>query len=270
VIGLKSIPGFKYPIGIAYVAMPSDLEREAYLRDCYMNCYISIKTEDGGFLNRISIDPETLNFITFPLKAGELGSTVVYVVDTLYQQPHIIGRLLDPNELGDGREHSFKFRRVLDGGFVEVSGSGKDRSINLLVDGGDQQGAVNIHIFNKNQDCSLNVDVTGDVNVVASGAINASSHKGVLLQTLGDAQTKFEQTDTEHKFTSQKVIINEGKDPMILGNELKSLLEDLITEISNITTVTALGLQPIVNKVKVTALKDRLSDILSQEGFLNK
>jgi hypothetical protein len=271
VIGLQRIPGYKYSVGIAYIAMPSDLERETYIRDCYKNCFVSIKTEDGGFLNRIAINPETMNFIDFPTEAGKLGSAVVYVVDDLYQQPHIIGRIQSPDELGDGREHGFKFRRALDGGFVEVSGSGKDRSINLLVDGEEQKGSVNIHIFNKNQDCELKVDVTGDVNVVASGVVTATSHKGVIIQTLGEGDsTRFEQTDTEHKFTSQKVIVNDGEDPMVLGNELKTFLENLIDEIGAITTVTALGLQPIVNKVKVTALKDKLNTILSKEGFLNK
>ena len=47
-------------------------------------------------------------------------------------------------------------------------------------------------------------------------------------------------------------------------------MKDLITEISNITTTTALGTQPVINKAQLLQYIQKLDDNLSQEAYLKK
>lgn len=270
---IKTIPGFKWTIGRAYIAMPSDMERAAYLRDCFLNWQVCVWTEDGAFHNRVPIDPEVLSFVTFPSDNKSVGSPVIYATDDQFQQPVIVARLAMRTELGDGKENQFKFRRKLGDQLVEINGSANDTAINLIVDGAGQAGQMNINIFNQNKDCVLSVDVAGDVNVTASGAVITNAQTQIELTTTdsgSDNSASFQQSTTENKFYNQKLIVNDGTDPLTLGNEMKKFLSDFIDEVAETTVVTALGLQPIVNKVKVMAFKNRLDEFLSKVGFIDK
>jgi hypothetical protein len=270
--GTTPIPGYKYNAGIAYVAIPRDLDRAQYLKDCYINHHISIRTHDGGFHNRVPISPEVLNFIIFPDTTEKLGSPVIYVTDHQYQNHYIVNRLVSRDELGDSSEHKFKFTRKIDDAYVEVSGSAQDRSINIVVNGSDKKGAININMFNDNKDCELALDIQGDFVVKATNNTSFDQYGEFKISTHDeDSNTSsFTQTSQENKFNSAKFIINNGEDKMVLGNKLVSFFEDLIDEISKITTLTKLGKQPILNKAKVLALKRKLKDFISQEAFLNK
>jgi len=76
-------------------------------------------------------------------------------------------------------------------------------------------------------------------------------------------------TDTATIYQVKKVNIGKGAEAMVLGNTLKALMDDFITHVSSITTVTLLGTQPIINKALVESLKKRTANILSEYGFLD-
>lgn len=271
--GVEPIPGYKYTVGLAYVAIPSDISRADYIKDCYLNSQLSIRCEDGAFYNRAPVSPEVLDFLTFPTDPKLNGTPVIYVTEEQYSQPVVVARLQMREELGDGKENQFKFRRKLGDQLVEINGSASDGTLNLIVDSAGQPGSINVHIFNQAQDCELNVDVAGDVNVTASGAI-AQNAQDTITQTVTDAEsgdaTVIEQTPTEHKVTTQKWTFNEGSDPLGLGNEIRQLFSDLIDQVASITVVTAIGLQPIVNKAQVLKLKEQLDGVLSKVAFIDK
>jgi hypothetical protein len=272
-VALQTIPGEKFNMGAAYIALPSDIPREKFIADCYKNCWVTIQTEDGGFHNRVPIAPEVLGFIEFPEKPNELGTPVVYGVDEKYSYLYVISRYMKRDELGDMREGMFKFKRRLDDGFVEVSGSVNDRSVNILVNGGDKPGKIFIRAISNNQDCELDVDVAGNIAVNASGEVKATSHKGITIETIdpdGDDSASIKQTSTEHNVYSKKLVMNDGSEPMVLGKKWKSFMESFIDQVAAITITTMLGIQPILNKVQVEELKQHLDEALSQEGFLKQ
>lgn len=76
-------------------------------------------------------------------------------------------------------------------------------------------------------------------------------------------------TDTATIYPVKKVNMGKGTEAMVLGDTLKTLMDDFITEVSNITTVTLIGVQPVVNKAALLALKQRTANILSKYGFLD-
>jgi hypothetical protein len=270
--GLIPISGFKYTVGIAYIAIPQDLDRDKYIKDCYANHYVCMRTEDGGFHNRIPVSPEVLNFLEFPIKINELGSPVVYVTDQQLQHHYIVSRFQKRETLGDSSEHKFKFTRQLNGGHVEINGSAKNSSINVLIDGNNNAGICTINIFNKDKTSQLNVDIQGDVSIKSTGTLTLEQYGDLIVKTIDsdDNESSFKQSSSENKFYNEKFIINDGDEPMALGNKLVDFFEKLIDQIGAIQTITQLGLQPIVNKSKVLELKNELKTILSKEGFLKQ
>lgn len=272
--GMKAFPGYKFQIGRAYIALPSDLSRADYLKDCFLNWQVSLITEDGSFYNRVPISPEILNFVTFPTTAKTLGSPVIYMTDDEYQQPVVVTRLPLRTELGDNTENQFKFRRILGDQLVEINGNPATGAMNLIVDGATIVGQLNINVFNQDQDCELNIDVAGDINATASGDVTIAAGDGVTITTT-DAESgdnaSFQQTSTQNKFYNQTFTINDGKDPITLANELVTFLGNFIDAVTQIT-VTAAGSPSSVpiNSAQLQALKNQLNTFKSQTAFLDK
>lgn len=272
-VGRTALPGDKYTVGVAYVAVPSDIDRAAYILDCFRNNQVSLMCEDGAFYNRVPISPDVLNWIEFAEDGRGLGTPVVYATEEIHQQPIVIARLQQGSTLGDGKEHAFKFRRMLDGVLVEINGNSKTAALNLIVDGDKQSGKVNINIFNENKDCILNIDVAGDVNVNATNNTKITQQKSAIIETTdpnGEDKASFSQSSTQNQFNNQKLIVNDGSDPLTLGNELKKFLGDFIEEVGKITTATAIGTQPILNATQILAYKERLDEFLSTVIFTDK
>lgn len=273
-VGITSIGGYNYTIGVAYVAMPSDLERGDYIRDCYKNLHISIVTEEGGFMNRVPISNEILNFIEFPKKATEFGSPIIYCTDDIRQHPFVLTKLSPKSELGDGKEHAFKFRRRLQNKAVEISGDVDRGNINIVLNSDDKAGFISIKLLNKNKDGKFSVDIGGDIVFQNTGLTQFIQQQSFEVVTIDPNDTKnqtsFKQDIEATELKAKKVLLNKGDNPIPKGNQLKSFLEDLIDEIASITVTTSIGQQPVLNKAKIIALKTKIDKILSEEFFIEK
>lgn len=264
---------YNYTIGFAYIALPNDIERDVYIADCYKNYQVSIVMEDGGFFNRVPISPEDIGFIRFPDTPDKMGTPVVFGTDGIYKQPAVLTRLPERAELGDGREYQFKFKRKFNDQLVEISGSAANGQINIIANGASSPAKLNISVMSDNQDSEVDLDVAGSIRASATGDIFLNSQNTANIATIdpnSDNETSFQQTTTEHHFLNEKLIVNKGEDPLTLGNELADLLNDFIDQVAAIKTVTSLGLQPIVNKASVQALKKRVDSIKSQVMFTDK
>ena len=68
----------------------------------------------------------------------------------------------------------------------------------------------------------------------------------------------------EVDIVSKKINLGKGKEKVVLGDTLKGLLDDTLDAISQISTVTAIGVQPITNIASFQALKSKTSSILSK------
>lgn len=271
-VGKTSVPGAHWSSGVAYIAIPSDIDRTIYIDQCYKSGRVSVWTEDGGFINRVPIDVEVLNYIEFPQIIEQLGTAVVYVTEPVHQQPVIIARLPKSDEVGELKENQFKIKRKLGNKIVEVSGT--PNALNLVVNSGEEVGSININLISFNSDSQFNIDIAGDVSVEVSGEVEFIQRKKFIVNTIGDddkdINSTFEQTNEEHKFNSNKFIINEGDEPFLLGQKTIDFLEKFIDKVGAIQTVTQLGLQPIVNKADILLLKKELKTLISKEAFLNK
>lgn len=260
------ISGFKYNTGIGYIAIPTDLSREAYINDCYKNLHVSIKTEDGGFLNRVPISPEILNFIDFPETPEANGTCVVYNTDEQYQNTFIIGRFETRDEIGDNREHRFTFKRKYNGQYAEISGSSREAMVNIFVNGKDKPGLFKVSVVDDNNQSSLDVEVAGDIKASVTGDVVFNQKQFVAESVSGDKAASFKQTEGENKFAGERFVINDGEQPMVLGNEIKELLRNFILEVSKATAAGA----PLSNAIQIAQYAEQLNNFLSKEAFIKQ
>lgn len=274
-LGRTPVDDYKYSAGIAYVAIPTDVDRAAYIRDCYRNYTVSVWAEDGSFMNRLPITPEVLNFIVFPEKIDELGSPVVYVTEESQSQPIIIGRFPSLNEIGDINEGEFKLGRNYNEAHVEIQGSSRNSCLSLNVGAGVEGGRMLFNITGK-QPGKFEVTTIGDNEFIASENTTFSQQgtfKSATVDRSADDDSNdaiFEQSPGEHRFKNNKFIINNGDQPFVLGKHLKTFLSDLIDELSKCTVSTAIGQQPLLNAAQIAAFKQRTDEFLSIVAYINE
>ena len=265
--------GSYYRIGRAYIALPTDLDRTAYVRDCYINNWVSLIAEDGGFMNRVPISPEALNFIEFPPTPSDLGSPVCYGVDEETNNPMVIARFSQQGVIGDNKEYGFKFKRSFRDRVVEIFGSPKDNTLNFIVNGGQSGGRLNLSLFSSDRTSIMDVFVAGSINLKAQNTILLEGLNKTTIQTLDPtykSKAILEQSSNSHRFINDKFNINDGKENFLLGQKWKKLMSDFIDEIASATVSTSIGQQPLINAQKIATFKERLAEPLSSVGFIDK
>lgn len=262
----------KYNIGKGYIAIPPDFNRATYIRDCYKNLHVSLQLEDGGFFNRVPISPEVLNFIDFPENSTSLGTCVVYNVDESTNAPYIVSRFLKRNEIGDSKEGEFVFKkRDLDGNLIEIRGNVVDKTLNITLNTLNAS-IFNIQIINPNEDSELKIDVAGKVTIQAVSVAHIASNRLSFAVQGKDEQedTLYQQQNGSHSLEGKSLVFNKGDDPVLLGKESIEFLANFITLVGDITVTTAIGIQPIINKLEIIELKKELNKLLSKEVFIKQ
>ena len=157
--------GYEWSVGIAYTACPSDIDREEYLKDCFLNHRISMKTEDGGYYNRVPVSIDVLQYLDFPKNENELGVAIVYITESQHKQPIVIARLPKIEEIGDGREGMLKIGKSYGLDKVEIIQDAKNGFLHFDVNAGKNQGIVKFNVDNDKNDCLFGIDVSGNIVV---------------------------------------------------------------------------------------------------------
>lgn len=263
----------RYSCGIGYIALPKDLKRDDYLKDCYLNYRVSMHTEHDGFINRVMINTFDINFIEFPSNYKEKGTPVAYITDPIYNQSIIVAILPKTDLAGSGRENLMKiFRRHKDS-LVEISGNPEKGFMNLIVNSNDN-AEMNIKILNKNLKGKLNIQTLGDVNVDTNGTNNFKQTVKFYSTTYDpkdkDTKTEIIQEKNTIKMNTPELKVNDGKENWVLGQKFKSFMKDFIKELAGSTTATMMGTQPLINAANIAAFEQRIDEFLSSIGFIDK
>lgn len=279
-LGVRPDAAEMFESGIAYIIIPSDVDRDVYIRECYRTKTVSIYSEFNGVSNRVPIDLFSLNFVKFPNDVKELGSAVHFSIDPVRKAPYITAIYFKTDELADLAENQFKFKRELNGNFVEISGSPSDKYLGLTVKS-DKGGDLLINVGSEDETGKLTITVEGDVNITSTANTTLKQFNGFSTQTINKENehqySLIEQTDEEVNIKADKISfdtdtfkINGGEENMVLGQKLKSFFDDLISELGKTTVTTALGQMPILNKAQVEAFKLKTDTFLSEVGFINR
>jgi hemin uptake protein HemP len=266
-VGTTSLITNNFESGTGYITIPVDVERDEYIRSCNLQNRVSIKTEDGGYLHRVPIDPMVMNFIEFPLSITDNGTQVIWVNIAPYNHPIIIGRAPNNNILSGLSENQFKIGRIFQNNFVELSGNPETGHLGLSISS-ETDSEIYLNVYSKQKQGKLNLRVQGDTLLSTDGDVIIEQNGSFTLKTTDadklDTYSSFYEDETQHKFQNKKFIINKGTEPVTLGNQTKLIFDTLFDLLGQSRVATTYGLMPLLNATQIIALKDQTSKILSQ------
>lgn len=269
-IGQAISEGDKWSAGVAYVTIPSDVDRESFIAHCYQTNTLYIKTEDGGYHKNIATDNWSFNFIDFPQKPGDNGSLVFYVQEPVHKELMVIGIVNSDNEIVDLVEGQFKLRKKWLNNFVEITGSAKDGYLSMTVDSQDNSSFI-IHVNNENNNAELNIEVAGNIIINALNSISLISKGNHSVQVFDpNDNTKYSEILVESEeinASTDKFSINEGSSPITLGDQCKLIFDNLFDELGKSTVATTMGQMPLLNAQQIVAMKENTANILSLISF---
>ena len=234
-------------IQYGYIIIPSDVDRDKFIQQCYRWERVSVLFEKGaGVFHDCYITKEAIKEIEFPAVTTQLGSCVLFITDILNGHPIVFGVLSKEDESQMLREGFFKMMKTYHGNSVTVSGDAVRGVVNIAVTGGALT-QLNITASNNNKNAVINIRCQGDINLEMNG----------------------------------KLKVNGGSQAMVKGNALKTDLDktnDLLQALLNIISGTPIpepgnGLPSALQTALQTAISGKAlgdySDIKSEESFLD-
>ncbi len=265
-------------VGIGSVVIPTDLDRDLYISKCFSLGSCAIWVDEVGVIPDVKIGSNIQQFIEFPNTPDELGSMLSFFKTPKYNNHVAIDVIQKSDTGGTMAEHTFRLGRVSGQSRVEVFGDAKSASLMISVDTDeDDKGNFTINVSNNNKTALFNIKVNGksdleaeNINFTAHQAFSVTVPKGetdeqtVISYTKGEGLSYSDEWGTVMTIKNKVIRFGTGKEPMVLGDTLKSLLDDILTQCSGILVTTALGAMPVLNKAAFELLKKRTSSILSE------
>jgi hypothetical protein len=271
-IGLNSV-GKRNANGIAYVFLPRDADREAYIANCFNTSTVSLVTENGEYFHKVPIGKLAIQMIDFPLSVNQTGSPVLWSNVPIHNQIIVTDVFEFKNQFQSLEESQFKITKRLNNNVAGISLRGKAGQILMSASGESEgSGQMEINLSNFFQTALFKMFVQGEILLKSTASFFVNSFNAFKLSVLNgnnEAVSRIEATLNNITIDSETIQHSDGKEPMVLGDTLEALLEDFITAVSNITVTTSLGVSPIINKAQVEALKQRVEAIKSKISKLS-
>lgn len=225
-------------VGLAYIVIPFGVDRNDFVQSCYRKERVHIAVERGSIVKNCYIDSSVLQRIKFPEDSTKLGSQVVFVMEKFRKVPLVIATVTRNMERVISDEETINIQRSLNGGNLSIVGKG-DGTLLINLESSDYSKLI-IHttgensVIDVNSDGLITLNAKDDVTINSSKTIvkNFLNDQGLVEKslTLDDTGLKY-QDDKGNKFSidydSNKIIHNDGSQPIPLGTELKDQLNKL-------------------------------------------
>lgn len=232
-------------IGIAYVIIPDNLDREKYISHCVTNSVVSIKDEYGMYEIDVDIPPNVLPFVKFPVEPYLTGSPVVYIRVQRHFKPIILNVLQPKGEVSDyDGENQMTFSNgsasvslkpnstnlLVRDGEVNIISSGEDKGMKFFSKAGEISmisPTFSVKSFTDEGQEQFTINFDGNVLEINKGEVKFSFNgdDSVSLETLGAVQVN-----------AQTFQINDPAQSMVLGEALNTNLNTLITLLNTLIT----------------------------------
>lgn len=207
-------------VGSGFIIIPEQIDRQEYINFCKATQQATILTVDGNYIPDVFILNHVMDEIVYPPTFKEMGSQVLFVSMPYSSRVVIIGTIPKQGESRFIGEGDFDVKRSIGGSVVEISGSAKDGNINIVL--------------NTNSKANLNVKCYGDeslINIETDGKTQIKASKNVTVQAFNDVNIEAINIDGEKLskiyLKDGKIILNEGTEPMLLGNTTQEQLDIL-------------------------------------------
>lgn len=271
--------------GVGYVIIPDNVDSIVdYVQKCYRNHMISI---NGGIgytnFHNVKITVDALNQIKFPTEGSE-GSAVVWVRESSYNKPVVIGVLKSTKDSGFTTKGQQRIVQEVADKIAEVFLDASNGRINInLFNDKKVSGEINIKISGNPESDKINIESDDEINnscetfnVNCSKDFNLTINNGLIdILSIVANEDEFhikDQFGNESIFNkdnvqiiTQKFNVATGKEKMVLGDTLKKILEELIDAINSLTVSTPHGPSGTpLNAATFSSIKGKLDTILSQ------
>lgn len=287
VLGIRNLDTGIGSAGVGFVVVPSEVDREQYINDCYRTNTLTINGGKGyGYFSGVHADINVMQNIKFPTDETNRGTPVVWVKDAVSQLPVIIGVLRKQNEYYSLAENQYRVGRGMETRNVEVFIDGTTTALQVTLLGDkDEPANVDIKITSENKDSVFNMFCDNEINIISEKTINITANqkaslnitergkdKATFVYELGKGfayKDEFENEiiakDGEVDIISKKINHNSGKEPMVLGETLASLLDEFLKAVQAITVISPVGQTSVpVNIADFTAIQVKLDTIKSK------
>ena len=276
--------------GVGFIVIPDDNNREGYINDCYRTMSVTMNGGYGyGYISNVKILGDVLQQIKFPLKSTDRGTPVFWIRENFSNRPIIIGVIPEGNYTNLLTEGQGRYVQQVGERVVEIFEDATNGVLNIsVVSDAEHPANVRIKASSGTPESVLTVESDGMVRVsgnrVESSAredfkvvlknsvddevINIEGNKEGINVTAQDLTVNVDCGEINLK-TSNKLNLDSGKEPMVLGETLKEILEDILKAIQAMTFTTAVGPSSIpVNVADFASIQAKLKNILSQKSNL--
>lgn len=277
--------------GVGYLVVPEEIDRLQYIDDCYRTQTVSINAGEGyGYYNAVRCPQNVLENLKFPTE-GNRGTPVIWVKDGMSHLPIIVGWLRKEGDYYSLAENQWRITRGDDKRNVEIFVDGNTANLQINVLGDDEEPSnLQIKLSSKNKDSVFNVSSDNEIqlNGVKKTTLNSNNEIELIIKEEGEKKFQLKYTlkegflyedefdnsircvDELIELKSKKINHNEGKEPMVLGNTLESILSDLLTAIQKITVISPTGATSTpVNSADFVKIQNKLSGIKSKYSNLD-
>lgn len=177
-------------VGLARVIIPSGVDRDQYVSDCYRTGRIDLFDENQGvYLKQCFATNEVLENLRFPRGVGDIGDPVVWVAQPkVFDRPMVVGTFPTGDRMRLGTDQTIEVHKEWDRGYVDVTGDAKDGSLNVVVHGQEKSGGT------------VRVSVLGDeksiLEVKSDGLVSVESGKELRVRSYERMDVQLENPET--------------------------------------------------------------------------
>lgn len=171
-------------VGLARVIVPSGVDRDQYVADCYRTGRIDLFDESQGtYLKQCYATNEVLANLKFPRGVGDIGDPVVWVAQPMiFNRPMVVGTFPSGDRMRLGTDQTIEMHKEWDKGYVDVVADAKDGSLNVVVHGQDKSGgAIRVSVLGDEQSV-LEVKSDGIVSVESGKELRVRSYEKIDVQ----------------------------------------------------------------------------------------
>ena len=276
--------------GVGFIVIPDDNNREGYINDCYRTMSVTMNGGYGyGYISNVKILGDVLQQIKFPLKSTDRGTPVFWIRENFSNRPIIIGVIPEGNYTNLLTEGQGRYVQQVGERVVEIFEDATNGVLNIsVVSDAEHPANVRIKASSGTPESVLTVESDGMVRVSGNRVESSAREdfKVVLKNSVDDEVINIEGNKEGINVIAQDLTVNvdcgeinlktsnelnldSGKEPMVLGETLKGILEDILKAIQAMTFTTAVGPSSIpVNVADFASIQAKLKNILSQKSNL--
>lgn len=287
VIGIRNLDTGIGSAGVGFVVVPSEVDRVQYINNCYRTNTLTINGGKGyGYFSGVHADINVMQNIKFPTDEENRGTPVVWIKDAISQLPVIVAVLRKQSEYYYLDENQYRLKRGTETRNIEIFIDGNTAGLDITVLGDkDEPANIDIKLSSENTDSVLNVSCDNEINIIGNKSVNVVTNQkatlkvkekgeekmslsyelGVGLNYKDEFENEVVAKDGEVDIISKKINHNSDKEPMVLGNTLADLLDEMLKAIQAITVISPVGATSTpVNAASFTAIQAKLDTIKSK------